>query len=185
MISRRKVLTCICGLTLIPFIQKSNASTSLPSIPAKTHEIAMRAAIKEAMKNPGYPFGAVITNANSGLILAAGVNTSRINPTFHGEIVCMNNYVALHGNKNWKDLILYTTGEPCPMCMSALIWAGIGGVVYASSIDTISNSGIGQINLSAQSVINASDVSKPWLLAGVLREECDLIFMKRKHGNSV
>ena len=144
----------------------------------------MRAAIKEAMQNPAYPFGAVITNANSGVILAAGVNTSRINPTFHGEIVCMNNYIASHGNKNWHDLILYTTGEPCPMCMSALIWSGIGGVVYASSIGTISKSGIGQINISAQSVINASDVSKPWLVGGVLAEECDLMFMKRNHESS-
>ena len=37
--------------------------------------------------------------------------------------------------------MLYTTGEPCSMCMSALVWAGIGGVVFASSIDGIRRAG--------------------------------------------
>jgi tRNA(Arg) A34 adenosine deaminase TadA len=46
-------------------------------------------------------------------------------------------------------MVLYTTGEPCSMCMSALVWAGIGGVVFASSIDGIRRAGIDQIAITA------------------------------------
>ncbi len=151
----------------------------LANIPIKNHERAMTAAIVAALQNPVYPFGAVMTIAKTGEIVATGVNASSVNPTFHGEIVCMNDYLKKFGNKNWKDLILYTTGESCPMCMSALTWAGIGGVVYGSSIRTISQSGIRQINISSRSVVEAADFSPPDLLGGVLEKECDALFINR------
>jgi tRNA(Arg) A34 adenosine deaminase TadA len=51
-------------------------------------------------------------------VLAEGVNDSRRNPVLHGEIVCINAYVAAHGNVGWEDAVLYTTAEParcaCP-----------------------------------------------------------------------
>jgi tRNA(adenine34) deaminase len=109
----------------------------LEAIPLEIHERAMRLAIAEARHNPSYPFGAVIIRAADGEVMARGANNDRVNPVLHGEIACLNDYVAHHGNKGWEALILYTTGEPCPMCMSALVWAGIGGVVFASSIDAI------------------------------------------------
>ena len=151
----------------------------LSAISIKQHELAMREAIKVAAANPAYPFGAVITNGRTGQLMASGVNASRSNPTFHGEMVCINNYVQQHGNKSWGDLVLYTTGEPCSMCMSALTWSGIGGEVYGSSIASITHAGIRQINVSAQSVIDAADFHKPDLLGGVLEAECNTLFMQR------
>jgi tRNA(Arg) A34 adenosine deaminase TadA len=158
---------------------KMHTKTMLSAISLKQHELAMREAIKVAAANPAYLFGAVITNGRTGQLMALGVNASRSNPTFHGEMVCINHYVQQHGNSGWGDLVLYTTGEPCPMCMSALTWAGIGGVVYASSIASITRAGIRQINLSAQSVIDAADFHKPELLGGVLETECDALFIQR------
>ncbi len=158
----------------------ANAALCLTSIPTTVHELAMREAITEARLNSMFPFGAVITHADSGEVVARGKNAARINPTLHGEIACLNNYIASHGNTNWDKLILYTTGEPCPMCMSALTWAGIGGVVFASSIATLIKAGIGQIGISAQSVIQASDFYRPALLGGILESETDTMFMNRK-----
>lgn len=152
----------------------------LSSIPLQTHEQAMREAIKIAAHNPAYPFGAIITDSLTGELRATGVNASRTHPILHGEIVCMNNYVQNHGNGDWSRLILYTTGEPCAMCMSALTWAGIGGVVFGSSIDSISRAGIRQIKLSAQSVIDAADFTKPALRGAVLEHDCDALFMQRR-----
>jgi tRNA(adenine34) deaminase len=95
------------------------AAFDLTHIPTSFHERAMRAAI-EIGRWGYYPFAAVIVRPPSEELLARGANNSRVNPTYHGEIVCMNDYVALHGNQDWEGCVLYTTGEPCPMCMAAL-----------------------------------------------------------------
>lgn len=179
MITRRQLLTCSCALAAMPLRAFATNQMLLNRIPLHTHESAMQEAIKMARLNPVYPFGAVITNIETGIVVAHGVNSGRINPTYHGEIVCINNYIEKFGNQHWENHILYTTGEPCPMCMSALVWAGIGGVVFGSSIETISRSGIGQINVSAQSVISASDFKQPELLGGVLASQCDQLFAQR------
>lgn len=144
----------------------------------------MRLAIAEARGNPLYPFGAVIvrpgTNGTASETMARGVNDSAKNPILHGEIACMNDYVRRHGNTGWADMVLYTTGEPCSMCMSALVWAGIGGVVFASSIQGILAAGIGQINITAKQVAEASPFYSGLLLGGVLEAETDKMFLDRK-----
>ena len=177
MISKRRLM--VGAGALICMAGARPARAALPPISRTRHEQAMRQAIEEARRNPAYPFGAVIVRADSGEIVARGVNNSRANPTLHGEIACMNDYVRLNGNKGWSDKILYTTGEPCPMCMSALVWAGIGGVVFASSIDGIRRSGIDQIDIAAKAVVEAAPFYKGLLLGGVLAAETDRMFLER------
>jgi tRNA(Arg) A34 adenosine deaminase TadA len=140
----------------------------------------MRLAIDQACKNPVYPFGAVMVQPETGEVMARGVNRSGQNPTFHGEIDCMDDYVRRSGNQGWSPRVLYTAGEPCSMCMSALVWAGIGGVMFGSSIDGIWRAGIDQINITAKAVIDASPFYKGTLLGGVLQAETDRLFMERK-----
>ena len=179
-VNRRKALSCLCGIGLVALNNGVLAKKTLSSIPMKNHEAAMRAAIAMAVQNQAYPFGAVITDSNSGATLARGINTTFENPLLHGEISCINNYVAQYGNKHWADRILYTTGEPCPMCMSALIWAGIGGVVYGSSVATIKKSGIDVFTFSAQEMNQGSSFSQTQLMGGVLEVECNALFINRK-----
>ena len=57
--------------------------------------------------------------------MAEGTNSAALNPTHHGEMVAIDDYVKKHGNQDWARMTLYTTGEPCPMCMSAIAWCGI------------------------------------------------------------
>jgi tRNA(Arg) A34 adenosine deaminase TadA len=178
--NRRGALTCLCGIGLLGLAGTVKAKLTLTSIPLKQHEVAMRAAMTMGIQNASYPFGAVITNANSGAILAKGVNQTFQNPVLHGEMVCINHYVSQQGNKNWGDCILYTTGEPCPMCMSALIWAGIGGVVFGSSVQTIQSSGIDIFQFSAKDINQGSRFSQTQLLGGILEAECNALFVNRK-----
>ncbi|MGD9885275.1 MAG: nucleoside deaminase [Reyranella sp.] len=177
MITKRALVLSAGALVCVAGARPAGAA--LPPISRDQHENAMRAAIEEARRNPVYPFGAVIVRAESGEIVARGANDSRANPILHGEIACMSDYVRLHGNRGWAGCVLYTTGEPCSMCMSALVWAGIGGTVFASSIDAIRRAGIDQIGLNAQAVIDAAPFYRGLLLGGVLAAETDRRFMDR------
>jgi tRNA(adenine34) deaminase len=154
----------------------------LDAIPLTTHETAMRLAIAAAKANPFYPFGAVIIGAADRAVLAQGVNKGETNPILHGEIVAINDYVGRHGNQGWADGILYTTGEPCPMCMSAIVWAGIGGVVYGSSITTLAEADIPQIMIGASVVRDAAPFYRGQIMGGVLRAETDMLFRNRRRG---
>ena len=180
MISKRALLSGLGGLICVPGARPARAA--LPPVSMARHEQAMRLAIEQGKKNPYYPFGAVMTDAATGAVVAEGTNNARSNPTLHGEIVCINDYVARHGNKDWDSKILYTTCEPCPMCITALIWAKIGGVIFASSVFTpaVSASLGDPIRISAQDVINAETYHKPMLLGGVLAAETDAMFTNRK-----
>jgi tRNA(adenine34) deaminase len=180
MISKRTLLVGFGGLICVPGAKPARAA--LPPISMERHEQAMRLAIAQGKKNPYYPYGAVIIEASTGAVVAEGANNSSANPILHGEIACMNDYVAKHGNKDWDSKILYTTSEPCPMCITALIWAKIGGVVFASSaFSPALVASIGEpIKISAQDVINAETYHKPMLLGGVLASETDAMFANRK-----
>jgi tRNA(adenine34) deaminase len=150
------------------------------AIPLCVHEQAMRLAIAAARANPVFPFGTVIVRAADRQVLAQGVNNGAANPAFHGEIVAMNDYVAQHGNRGWGEAILYTTGEPCPMCMSAMVWAGMGGVVYGSPITKLAQYGINQIRIPSTTVSRASPFYHGFILGHVLESETDALFRNRQ-----
>ena len=152
----------------------------LSATPLSAHERAMRLAIAEARGNPAFPFGAVILRAADRHVLATGVNKGAANPTFHGEIVAINDYVARHGNRGWDEAILYTTGEPCPMCMSAMVWAAMGGVVWGTSVAQLREFGIKQILIPANAVIGASPFYRGEMLGHVLQAKTDALFRNRQ-----
>ena len=174
-IARRALLG---GLVCLAVARSARAA--LPPISMAEHERCMRLAIAEARRHPFYPFGAVRVRPETGETVARGVNDSQANPILHGEIACLNDYVKGHGNRDWSSMVLYTTGEPCSMCMSALVWAGIGGVVFASSIDGVRRAGIDQIAITAKQVADASPFYRGLLLGGVLAPETDRMFMDRR-----
>jgi tRNA(adenine34) deaminase len=151
----------------------------LDSIPREVHEQFMRMAITQARRNPRYPFGAVIARAADALLMASGVNDTKRSPILHGEIAAMNDYVRAHGNQDWGSMILYTTAEPCPMCISALIWARIGGVVFGTLIAELLHAGFNQIEITAASVIRSAPFYHGALLGGVLAAETDQMFTER------
>lgn len=180
MMSKRSLLVGLGGLLCVPGAKPARAA--LPPVSMQQHEAGMRKAIEQGKKNAYYPYGAVLTESTTGDVVAEGINDSWSNPTLHGEIVCVNSYVAKYGNKGWDTKILYTTCEPCPMCMTALIWARIGGVVFASSsFSPALVASIGEpIKISAQDIVNATSFYKPMLLGGVLAAETDAMFTNRK-----
>ncbi len=92
----------------------------------------MRLAIAMAQNVPQFPFGAVIIRRTTGDVLAQGFNRSSHSPTFHGEIDVIIRCAADHSPIDGTELDLYTTAEPCPMCQSAIEWAGISTVYFGT-----------------------------------------------------
>jgi tRNA(Arg) A34 adenosine deaminase TadA len=178
MISKRALLLSAGGLICVAGIRPTRAA--LPPISMAQHEGFMRLAIEHGRRNPAYPFGAIMVRPDTGEVMAHGVNNGRENPILHGEIACMNDYVRLCGNQGWASLVLYTTAEPCPMCMSAMVWAGMGGCVFGTSIDELRKVGISQIMIAAKTVVDASPFYHGMLLGGVLQSETDRLFLERK-----
>jgi tRNA(Arg) A34 adenosine deaminase TadA len=173
------VAAVACSSTL-PAAAATPRSIDLSAIPVSVHEEAMRLAIAEARGNAAFPFGAVILRAADRQVMATGVNRGAANPTFHGEIVAINDYVASHGNGGWDESILYTTGEPCPMCISAMVWAAMGGVVWGTSVEQLRQFGIRQILIPANAVIGASPFYRGEILGHVLQAETDTLFRNRQ-----
>ena len=79
------------------------------------------------------PFGAVIVKDNK--IISEGFNTVTLanDPTSHAEIVAIRSACKILNNFSLENCILYTTCEPCPMCLSAIYWAHIDKVYYANT----------------------------------------------------
>jgi guanine deaminase len=100
-------------------------------------ETFMRAAIELSRKkmrgNCGGPFGAVIVH--DGEIIARGWNrvTSANDPTAHAEITAIRAACKKLGTFRLNDCELYTSCEPCPMCLSAIYWARLKRVFYANT----------------------------------------------------
>lgn len=94
-------------------------------------EIAKNSAQGGMRKNEGGPFGAVITSKD-GEIIAIGNNQvlKQKDPTAHAEIVAIREACKKLNTYDLSKCILYTSCEPCPMCLSAIIWANIKTVYY-------------------------------------------------------
>src|SRR5262245_31116996 len=144
-------------------------------MPELDHERFMRRAIALAANTPALPFGSVVVRVGTGEIVAEGWNRSALNPTWHGEIDALNN-LFLTGRIPDAELTLYTTAEPCPMCMAAILWSGIELVVYGTSIRTLQRYGWRQIDVLSEEVVRRAPGWRCAIVGGVLEAECDALF---------
>lgn len=98
----------------------------------------MKLAVEEAEKgiasDEGGPFGCVIVK--NGEVVGKGHNqvVKNNDPTCHGEMMAIRDACRKTGNFDLSGCELYTTGEPCPMCFGAILWANISKVFYGCNI---------------------------------------------------
>ena len=97
----------------------------------KYMQIAKENAEEGITKKEGGPFGAVIVDKN-GNIISNGNNKVLISndPTAHAEIVAIREACKKLNTNDLSEYILYTSCEPCPMCLSAIIWSNIKKIYY-------------------------------------------------------
>jgi len=138
-----------------------------------TVEERMKEAIKVAAEGHT-PYGCMIyNNANHKYIVAAN-QTKVKGKTAHAEMEALR---LLNEYKwNIKELTLYTTAEPCPMCMAAILWCGISDVVYGVPIDKIMKYHK-QIDISAAHIAEESWINCQ-ITPRYMEDECLDLFEK-------
>ena len=87
----------------------------------------------ENVKQGGGPFGAIIVK--EGQPVATGVNRVTLNndPTAHAEIVAIREAASRLGTFDLSGCVIYTSCEPCPMCLSAIYWAHLDKIYYGNT----------------------------------------------------
>lgn len=87
----------------------------------------------ENVKNGGGPFGAVIVK--NGEVVAVGTNrvTANNDPTAHAEVMAIRAACQRLNTFRLSDCEIYTSCEPCPMCLSAIYWSGIRIIYYGNN----------------------------------------------------
>ena len=170
------------------------------SVDLHTREHWMRVAVTALhdLKSPCpfEAFGAVVVNHTSsgiGEAVCIGVNTISDdgNPTLHGEIAVINNCTSVlrdpqgpyklsaeETSAAWKQLSLYTTAEACPMCASAIRWAGFKEYIYATSSETLVENGWPQMSITSRELFRRSGMVEPStaIITDVLHGETDTLF---------
>lgn len=135
----------------------------------------MKLALNEAQlgveKGHGGPFGAVIVR--DGKVIAKGHNMVLENndPTAHAEIVAIRAACNVLGSYHLSDCVIYSSSEPCPMCLSAIIWARIPEVFYGCS-----RSDTASIGFSDEKIYEVFSKNKSLVkLEQLNRDECLLV----------
>ncbi len=121
------------------------------------------------------PFGSVIVK--DGRLVAATHNTvwKTCDPTAHAEVNCIRAAALALGTIFLHGCTLYSTTEPCPMCLAAIHWAKIERVLFGASIADAATAGFGELFVDA-CLLAEMGKSHLKVEGGLLRRECAALF---------
>jgi tRNA(adenine34) deaminase len=174
--SRRAVMLGVASTATAAFLPTAtHAQQADASAQATAEDVQfMRMALAEA-RRADFPFGAVIVR--DGDVIARGRNLGRTkgDPTAHGEMVAIRRCINDRGAKVLRGATLYTSGEPCAMCMGAILWCGIDRLVFAASTAQLATK-IDQIMLTAEDVAAKAKFAPIVIVGGVLADEAMQLF---------
>ena len=125
----------------------------------------MRKAIElsvENVKNGGGPFGAVIVKGDE--IVATGVNrvTAHNDPTAHAEVSAIREACRRLGTFDLSGCEIYTSCEPCPMCLGAIYWAHLDKIYYGNNKDDAADIGFDDSFIYEELALPRQTARKPW-----------------------
>ena len=179
-LSRR---TLIAGAVVALALPIASPALLVPS-PAQARGIAqavqpdderfMRMAIAEAARGD-YPFGSVIVRDGKVMVKGRNLGKQEKDPTAHGEMVAIRNFLARYGPDKLKGTTLYTSGESCAMCMGAILWCGISRLVYGASIAELATK-TGQIMVTDAEIADKAPFAEIAITGGVLAAESLALF---------
>ena len=140
-------------------------------------ESFMREAIKlsaESVQSGGGPFGAVIVR--NGEIIARGENRVTVcnDPTAHAEVSAIREAAARMGTYDLSGCEIYSSCEPCPMCLGAIYWARLNRLYYAGTRADAANVGFDDAHIYEALPLDPSQRELP--TQTLLREEAQRVF---------
>jgi tRNA(adenine34) deaminase len=170
--SRRGIITALASSAALVSVTRSVVAKDA----SPDDERFMSLAIDEARRGD-FPFGAVIVR--DGQVIARGRNLGRTNddPTAHGEMMAIRHCLADHGRAALRGSSLYTSGEPCAMCMGAILWCHVGRLVFAASLQQLATK-IDQIMISGAEIAAKAPFAPITITGGVLADEAMQLFAK-------
>jgi tRNA(Arg) A34 adenosine deaminase TadA len=125
---------------------------------------------KDNLKKNEYPFGCCIVYQEN-VITAGNSCFTESNPLRHAEINAINKLIDGFGMRALRDSVIYTTTEPCLMCLGAINWSNIPRLVYGTSVKASKELGFGEVYLTIEEV-KANFSYDLQVESGVLIEEC-------------
>ena len=130
---------------------------------------------KQAKQEKDEPFGALLVK--DGVIVATGQNYVKRNqnPIAHTELEVIYTYCAQSGMTELQDHTLYSSCEPCPMCLSAAIWANVGRIVYSVPAKQAAEKIGSMFQLSSEDLTTHS-ANKPKLIGPLIQDEGIRVF---------
>ena len=132
-------------------------------------------------KDYGGPFGAVVVKDNKVIAVASNTTLKDNDPTAHAEINAIREACKKLNTYDLDGCSLYTTGYPCPMCLSAIIWANIKNVYYGTELEDASE--IGFRDDFIYNFIRNNNSGEVLSLARMDRKECLELFKEYKEQN--
>jgi tRNA(adenine34) deaminase len=141
---------------------------------AMNHEKFMALALAEAKKGDS-PYGAVIVRDDEVVAKAYNTVTRDSDPSAHAEMKAIRALTTKNHSPSLAGYTIYATGEPCPMCAAACIWAGIDEIIVGASIQDLIDINQSQIHLSCEELIAKSSKNIK-VTKGVLQQESLALF---------
>ena len=145
----------------------------------EAHFPFIRAAIELAQTSVdkgNHPFGAVLVKEGAVILRAENTIYSGHDMTNHAEMNLVRLANAQYEPPFLANCILYTSTEPCAMCMGAIYWSGIKTVVYACSEQRLTEISGGGLNIDSREVV--ANASEPVTVIGpILQNEADILHL--------
>ncbi len=170
--SRRAVVAALACTAVLP------AMTRFAQGAPGDDERFMRFALEEA-RQASFPFGAVIVRDGQVITRGRNLNRATDDPTAHGEMVAIHRCLAVYDRSVLVGSTLYTTGEPCAMCMGAILWCRFGRIVFAASVEQLATR-MDQIMISSAELARRAPFAPIEITGGVLADEAMALFPPRR-----
>lgn len=124
------------GTTTATYVAQGDTEPAAAQYLAHAIELAT-----ENVRNAGGPFGAVVVSADGQVFEGVNRVTADLDPSAHAEVSAIRNACKQLGTFDLSGAVLYTSCEPCPMCLATSLWSRIDRVYFAANRDDAADAG--------------------------------------------